>query len=69
MPGTWDPARAFGEIALLRDLPRTATVQAVTTTELLALRRDPFLEALTGQPRSRAMATEVVQDHLRADAG
>jgi MFS family permease len=58
---------AFGEIALLRDTPRTATVTAEEPTTVLAIRRELFLEALTGQPRSRAVAADVVQDHLAAD--
>jgi MFS family permease len=58
---------SFGEIALLRDVPRTATVEAIEPTDLLAIRREPFLEALTGQARSRAVATDVVEDYLAAD--
>ena len=37
-------------------------------TAMLAIHRDPFLEALTGQPRSRQMAGDVVQERLAADA-
>ncbi|MFL5685043.1 MAG: cyclic nucleotide-binding domain-containing protein [Chloroflexota bacterium] len=58
---------SFGEIALIRDVPRTATVRAVEPTELLAIRREPFLEALTGQARSRALASGVVDELLAAD--
>ena len=58
---------SFGEIALLRDVPRTATVEALEPTELLAIRREPFLEALTGQARSRAVAADVVEEYLAAD--
>jgi hypothetical protein len=46
----------FGEVALLADVPRTATVTAVAGGRLLAVERVPFLVAVTGRDTSRAAA-------------
>jgi predicted MFS family arabinose efflux permease len=58
----------FGEIALLRDTPRTATVQARVPTLLLALDRDEFVGGVTGHRRS-VQAADVVIDARLAPSG
>jgi MFS family permease len=60
------PGDYFGEIGLLRDVPRTATITAAADTVLLALDRDEFLDAVTGQGEARRLAEDVVTRRLRA---
>lgn len=55
-----------GEIALLRDIPRTASVRAHSDASLWALERDDFLDAVSGHSRSRASADELAVTRLGA---
>jgi MFS family permease len=55
---------SFGEIALLRAVPRTATVVAAEPVSLIVVSRDQFLDALCGQGRSRAIADRTVDERL-----
>jgi hypothetical protein len=57
----------FGEIALLRDIPRTATVTAQQPLRTLALGREEFLTAVTGNSMSKAAADAVAAQRLSTD--
>jgi CRP-like cAMP-binding protein len=57
----------FGEIALLRDIPRTATVTAEGPLRTLALGRDEFLTAVTGNSLSKMAANELAAGRLSTD--
>ena len=58
------PGGYFGEISLLRDVPRTATVRAKGDVELFALDRDDFIAAVTGHDASAEVADSVIATRL-----
>lgn len=58
------PGDSFGEIALIREVPRTATVRALTALDLLALERDVFVATLTHHPASAEAAGSIVAARL-----
>jgi predicted MFS family arabinose efflux permease len=57
----------FGEIALLRDVPRTATITAGQPLRTLALGQEQFLTAVTGNSMSMAAADTLAAQRLAAD--
>lgn len=61
---TEGPGEYFGEIGLLRDVPRTATVTATEDTVLLGLGRSDFLAAVTGTPAATRAADAVIAERL-----
>ncbi len=58
------PGDFFGEIALLRDMPRTATATAATDVAAYALSREAFLGAVAGYAESTAAANAIVDARL-----
>jgi MFS family permease len=58
------PGDGFGEIALMRRVPRTATVQATSPLTLQALDRRTFISVVTGSPLARDEVERVADHHL-----
>ena len=61
---TLGPGDYVGEIALLRDVPRTATVTATSALVLQALDREHFIPAVTGQGAFRNEADAAIATRL-----
>jgi CRP-like cAMP-binding protein len=58
------PGDLVGEIALLRSVPRTATVVAASQLRVLSMDRCEFLVAATGAADARSAADVLVADRL-----
>jgi CRP-like cAMP-binding protein len=63
-PGTLGPGDGFGEIALLRRSPRTATVIACADVDLLVLDAASFLAAVTSSVTGQELAERTANDRL-----
>ena len=59
----------MGEIALLHNVRRTATLTAVTPCVLLALERSDFLEAVTGHEATHAVVRKTAAGHTMGPPG
>jgi MFS family permease len=58
------PGEGFGEIALLRDVPRTATVRAASRVRLWSISRPAFIAAVTAHGDAGHLADAIVAEHL-----
>ena len=58
---------SFGEIALLRAVPRTATVRAEHALRTFALNRFDFVSAVTGNPQAALIADSLIGERLTQD--
>jgi CRP-like cAMP-binding protein len=65
---TLDAGDGFGEIAVLRDSSRTATVRARTPLRLYSLDRDRVRSTVSGYRSSAHVADAVVHERLHAFA-
>ena len=61
------PGDGFGEIALLHDVPRTATVEAITPVSMYSLDRTVFLTALGAESVARHVADDLATERLAGD--
>ena len=58
----------FGELALLLDRPRNATVRTLVDSRLYTLSPDEFVPAVTGHPRAAQAGADLVRVRLEPEA-
>jgi MFS family permease len=58
------PGEGFGEIALIRDVPRMATITVIEDAELLGLDREDFIPAVTGHGEASEQAERLIGSML-----
>jgi len=66
---TLGPGEFFGEIALLADTPRTATVTAKTPLRFFVLTRQAFRSLLAHQPELEEKVIKALDERLRPTSG
>jgi len=59
------PGELFGEIALLKNMRRTATVKAITPVDVIVLAKDQFLPLLSGFQELDSLVKKRLQERLR----
>ena len=66
MLATLGPGEHFGEMALLGDAPRNATVRTISAVELAVLGKDNFLHMLTLVPATEEAVLATVRERALA---
>ena len=71
MHDLWElgPGDVFGELALMLDVPRTATVTALQPVRLRTLAREPFLAAVTGNQLSNEALRRLIAARAPRETG
>ncbi len=64
--GTLSRGDGFGEIALIRQVPRTASVTALSDALLYVLEKEPFVMSVTGHAPTASAAGSIIAEHLRS---
>src|SRR5262249_25947347 len=60
-----EPGDHFGEMALLRHAPRSATVRTLTAVEVFKISPDQFVALSTARPELREQSNALMEPRLR----
>ena len=66
---TLGPGHFYGEVAIVRDQPREASLRATKPTQLLAMERDQFRDVVAAALGTTADFDQIVADRLQAPSG